>query len=152
MQYYNKQDKEFDAFVKKRGYYQGRDDISMILGGCSLPWLAEYYATECMEQREMYEAKSQLFQEHFCPELKLKDLSPEKITRYAREYQDPLCMDVCFHFLDYAAKYLTDLSLMTMPFGGVYLTGSVLTEGVRFMLEDPILKDRFLEKFQNRGS
>ena len=49
MQYYNKNDKEFHAFIKERGYVNSssdgvREDVSMILGGCALSWIAEFYA------------------------------------------------------------------------------------------------------------
>ena len=59
-------------------------------------------------------------------------------------------LDVTQHILhEYAAKYLTDLALTTLPLGGIYLTGSVLTDGFRFaLMNDPL----FIEKFQNRGS
>ena len=67
--------------------------------------------------------------------------------------KDPLALDVINHiFIEYAAKYLADLSLMTLPFGGVFLTGSVFTKGMRFALEDLALREKFLEKYQNRGS
>jgi len=49
MQYYNKTDKEFHTFIKKKGYTNSlsdgiREDVSMILGGCALPWITEFYA------------------------------------------------------------------------------------------------------------
>ena len=48
MQCYNKADKEFLQFLKERGYTNTsdgvREDISMVLGGCALPWAAEYIA------------------------------------------------------------------------------------------------------------
>jgi glucokinase len=55
-------------------------------------------------------------------------------------------------FIEYAAKYLCDMCLMTLPFGGVFLTGSVFTKGMRFVLEDEEMRSKFLEKLQNRGS
>ena len=62
-------------------------------------------------------------------------------------------MDVINHFLlEYTTKILADLCLMTLPFGGVYLTGTVLQEGMRFAFEEPSHKEKFLEKLQNRGS
>lgn len=41
---------------------------------------------------------------------------------------------------------------MTLPFGGIYLTGSVLNVGLLYIFEDPEKSARFIEKFQNRGS
>lgn len=63
-QLYNKQDKEFFKFLREKGYDQtcdgNREDVSMILGGCALPWLAEFYA-KCSESKEDFKSNSQLF-------------------------------------------------------------------------------------------
>ena len=54
--------------------------------------------------------------------------------------------------IEYGAKYLSDLCLTPVINGGIYLTGSVFNKGMRFAFEDPELRDKFLEKFQNRGA
>ena len=57
-----------------------------------------------------------------------------------------------FILIEYAAKYLADLTLSTLPLGGVYLCSSVFNIGMKFAFEEASLREKFLEKFQNRGS
>jgi glucokinase len=62
------------------------------------------------------------------PDSSIRIPTPEIITSYAREFKDPLALDVVnFFLIEYSAKYLTDLALITLPLGGVYFTGSVYT-------------------------
>ena len=61
-------------------------------------------------------------------------------------------MRVLNHILvEYTGKYLCDLSLMTLPFGGIYLTGLVFQLGMRFLFEDPTSRELFIKKLQNRA-
>jgi glucokinase len=63
---------------------------------------------------------------------------PEQVTQAGKDLKDPLALGVLNHILlEYTAKYLCDLSLMTLPLGGIYLTGSVFQLGMRFLFEDP---------------
>ena len=72
---------------------------------------------------------------------------PEQITQAGKDLKDPLALKVLNHILiEFTAKYLCDLSLMTLPFGGIFLTGSVFQLGMRFLFEDPTNRDLFLEK------
>ncbi len=49
MQLYNKADHEYFEFIRSKGYCESedgvREDVSMVLGGCALPWIAEYLAS-----------------------------------------------------------------------------------------------------------
>ena len=50
MQLYNKADREYSEFISSKGYDQAsdgkREDVSMVLGGCALPWVAEFLASK----------------------------------------------------------------------------------------------------------
>jgi glucokinase len=68
-----------------------------------------------------------------------KDIStikPVDLTEYARNYKDPLCLAVISHFLYYFARFLFDLSVTFLPFGGIYFMSSVLTN-LEFIFEAP---------------
>jgi glucokinase len=155
MQFYNKADRDYYHFIKEvKGYTNtpndgAREDVSMILGGCALPWLAEFYSS-LPEAEVKYEQGSLLYKEIKRGE----KVKPEAVTSLAEREKDVLALDCVNHLLmEYSAKYLADLSLMVLPFGGVYLTGSFYNVGMRFALaERKDLKDKFLEKYQNRGS
>ena len=72
---------------------------------------------------------------------------PEQVTQAGKDQKDPLALGVLNHILiEFTAKYLCDLSLMTLPFGGIFLTGSVFQQGMRFAFEDPAMRELFLEK------
>lgn len=51
---------------------------------------------------------------------------PEHVTSYAKDFNDPLCLDALKCFLEGVAKLTSDMVLMHIPTGGIYLTASVL--------------------------
>jgi len=55
----------------------------------------------------------------------LESIQGEDITDYAKKCKDVLCMDVLVFFLDYLARYLFDMGLSFLPYGGIYLTSPV---------------------------
>ena len=97
MQHYSKADRVFHSFIIDKGYVKSdadgiREDVSMVLGGCALPWVAEYLAATTPEK---YTQSSLLFQAHFSPDGSLKaPLTPETITDHARNQNDTLGLDV----------------------------------------------------------
>ena len=68
MQMYNKDDREYYEFIRDKGYVKesdsDREDVSMVLGGCALPWIAEFIASK-PDSKEKYAAGSFLYQEFF---------------------------------------------------------------------------------------
>jgi glucokinase len=45
MEYFNKADREYRRFLIERGYSRDREDISLVLGGPFIPYIAEFLAT-----------------------------------------------------------------------------------------------------------
>ena len=68
------------------------------------------------------------------------------VTLYAIEEKDTLCIDTIRYFLEYTANNLTDLALMYIPTGGIYLTSTVY-QVCRPIFEIPDIKAKFLEVF-----
>lgn len=67
-------------------------------------------------------------------EKKLDDIKASDITRYAKEEKDEICLEVLKIFIEYLGKFLTDFSLIFLPFGGIYLTSTIILE-LTFLLE-----------------
>jgi hypothetical protein len=65
---YNKEDREYYEFIREKRYAKegdsDREDVSMVLGGCALPWIAEFIASK-PDSNEKYAATSFLYQEFF---------------------------------------------------------------------------------------
>ena len=68
------------------------------------------------------------------------------VTHYAIEEKDALCIDTIRYLIEYTAKNLTDLALMYIPTGGIYLTSTVY-QVCRPIFEIPDIKAKFLEVF-----
>eukprot|EP00347_Sterkiella_histriomuscorum_P008123 403346287 len=115
---YNSMDRKFIEFLNTQKGKANPVVISVILGGCGLPYLVEFLATVSEENREKYKD---------CPILTIPfaDIQPEQVTEYARDKQDQLCIDSCYYFLDFSAKYLSDYAAIYLPLGGLYITASV---------------------------
>jgi hypothetical protein len=68
MQMYNRDDREYYEFIREKGYNKeadgDREDVSMVLAGCALPWIAEFIALK-PDSNVKYAATSYLYQEFF---------------------------------------------------------------------------------------
>ena len=64
MQMYNREDREYYEFIREKGYNKEadgeREDVSMVLGGCALPWIAEFIASK-PDSNEKYSSASFLY-------------------------------------------------------------------------------------------
>ncbi len=59
-------------------------------------------------------------------ENKLEEIKPETITHYAKEFKDPLAIDAIKWLFESIAKLVSDMTLLHIPYGGIYLTASVI--------------------------
>ena len=116
--------------------------VCHILAGCGLPIILE---TLNSLEPEKY-AQSKILQDH-----KIDDIKPEMVTQYALEEKDELCINTIRYLIEYTAKNLTELALLYIPTGGIYLTSTVY-QVCRPIFEMPEVKAKFLEIFQNRAS
>lgn len=139
MQLYTDVDRQFEDFIFHEKNVK-RDDIQMFLSGRGLTQIYEFLAKKYPKKSKLLDDKVGNF-EH---------IKPEDITIYAEKENDELCLDTVNYFIDYLAKYLTDVAFTFLPFGGLYLTASVII-AMEFMFERPEVRERFLNLFQNRG-
>lgn len=120
---YSDLDREFEDFIRKENKLE-KDDIQLALSGQGLVYILDFFYNK-------YHKPSKLVSEK---EADFKVITPENVTTYAKVHGDELCIDAINFFIDYMAKYLTDLSFMFLPMGGIYLCASVI-RGVEFMLQ-----------------
>ena len=53
-------------------------------------------------------------------------------------------------FIEYLGKVMGDIAVTLLPFGGIYLTSTVILE-IEFLLSREDIKKMFLEKFQEKA-
>jgi glucokinase len=61
--------------------------------------------------------------------------------------KDPLCLKVVEKFTENYGTEAGNISLKTLPYGGVYLIGGVTAGIQNYLLEN----DKFMEAFRNKG-
>lgn len=75
------------------------------------------------------------------------EITSEMIVEQAMKKRDPLCLKVVEKFTEILGTEVGNSALKTMPYGGIYLTGGVVTG-----IQDYILhSDTFLQAFYDKG-
>lgn len=139
MQLYTDVDREFEDY-ELHEKKSSSDIVQMFLSGKGLCHIFQFLAKKYPQQSKLLEDKDSNFE----------NIKPEDISKYAEMGNDELCLATVNYFIDYLAKFLSDISFTFMPLGGIYLTSSVII-AMEFMFERPEVKSRFLDIFQNRG-
>lgn len=125
MPIYNKLDMGFEDFLRNTKKIKRRD-VELLLGGCGPPYLLEFLATEGPKKGQ-YESK-------LLADKKFEEIECEDICEYARVHKDELCLETLNLFMEYLAKYLFDLACIFQPYGGIYLTSTIIV-AVQFLFE-----------------
>ncbi|MCX8507472.1 MAG: glucokinase [Rhodobacteraceae bacterium] len=76
-------------------------------------------------------------------------LSGEDITRRGLQGSDPACLLTCEMLVRFAARIAGDLALAYLPYGGIYLAGSV-TQALRPLIQSARFSDMFTAKGRQR--
>lgn len=79
-----------------------------------------------------------------------KDLTAAQISTYAVSASDPLCTKAAHHVLTILATVMGDLVLAYLPYGGVYLAGSV-ARALAPLMAVPDFETRFAKKGRQSG-
>jgi glucokinase len=61
-------------------------------------------------------------------------------------------MDAVKHFIFYYARFLNDLAVIFLPYGGIYFMSSVLLSFEHFFKNNEEIRNRFLELFHGNSS
>lgn len=113
-----------------------RVSVERVGAGPAVPLLYSFYSQRHPELETIFEKEGKNF----------KDVTSKDIIKAAMERNDPLCMKVVQKFTEIFAVETANLSLKTLPFGGVYLIGGV-TQGIKkYMLNTNTFQKNFFEK------
>jgi glucokinase len=122
---------------EKEGSEISRVSVERLTAGPAIPLMYEFFQKEHPEL-ELVWAQDE--------ESKLYEASD--IVNNALKNKDPLCIKVLDQFIHNLAVFVSDIALVTMCAGGIYLTGGVIENLTDYMLSDDC---KFLEIMGNKG-
>lgn len=114
----------------------GRLSVERLCAGPAVPLIYAFMKEKHPELEAVLE-KSKSFDE----------IESKDIIELAIKKKDPLCMKVVEKFTENFGTEAGNITLKTLPYGGVYLIGGVTAGIEEYLVES----DKFMESFRNKG-
>jgi glucokinase len=161
---YNRQENDYNVHPGEGGHieYPSTTELEFKLRNYAIKWIKEKdgeelkrVSTERLTAGPALPLIYDFMREEF-PDLdailtedeKANRVTPESVIEAALEKKDSLCIKVVEQFLKNLAVMLSDIAIISLCYGGIYICGGVATALKDLLLEE---EDMFINLLSNKG-